>query len=74
MVWFNSVPNDNISDWSKSKAIADDKINVIHTLKFALGKVENIVGKRENAGYWYFLLFPPRFQKGREKLGLCGKS
>ena len=26
-------------------------------------RVENIVGKGENAGYQYFLLFPPCFQK-----------
>ena len=25
--------------------------------------VENIAGKRENAGYQYFLLFPQYFQK-----------
>ena len=27
--WFNSLPNDKILDWSKLKAVADDKINVI---------------------------------------------
>ena len=32
-------------------------------LKFVLGRVENIVGKRENAGYQHFLLFPQCFQK-----------
>ena len=26
--------------------------------KFALGRVENIVGKGENAGYQHLLLFP----------------
>ena len=46
----NSLPNDNIFDLLKSKAFADDKINVIQTLKFALRRVENIVGKGENAG------------------------
>ena len=30
-------------------------------LKFVLGRVENIVGKGENAGYQYFLLFPRCF-------------
>ena len=34
------------------------------------GKVENIVGKAENAGYQHFLLFPPCLQKS----GLCGKE
>ena len=30
--------------------------------KFVLGKVENIVGKGENAGYQHFLPFPQCFQ------------
>ena len=32
-------------------------------LKFVLGRVENIVGKGENAGYLHFLLFLQCFQK-----------
>ena len=32
-------------------------------LKFILGRIENIVGKGENAGYQHFLLFPQSFQK-----------
>ena len=35
-------------DVSKLKAVADDKINLIKS-DFFLGKVENIVGKGENA-------------------------
>ena len=31
--------------------------------KFVSELVENIVGKGENAGYQYFLLFPEYFQK-----------
>ena len=53
----NSLPNDKILDLPKLKAFADDKINVIQKLKFALGGVENIVGTEENAGYQYFLIF-----------------
>ena len=30
-------------------------------LKFVLGRVENIEGKGENAGYQHFLLVPPCF-------------
>ena len=52
-----------ILDWSKLKAFADNKINVAEKLKFILGRVENIVGKGENAGYKHFLLFPKCFQK-----------
>ena len=37
--------------------------NVTKKLKFVLGKVENIVGKGENAGYQHFLLLLQRFQK-----------
>ena len=45
------------------KAFADNNLNVYQKLKFALGRVENIVGKGENAGYQHFLLFPQCFQK-----------
>ena len=47
---FNSLPNDNILDLSKSKVFADDKIKVTENMKFVLRGVENIVGKGENAG------------------------
>ena len=59
----NSLPNDKILDWTKMKAFADDNINVTENLKPGFGRVENIVGKRENAGYQHFLLFPQFFQK-----------
>ena len=32
-------------------------------LKLVLGRVENIVGKGENAGHQHFLLLPQCFQK-----------
>ena len=51
-------------DLSKLKAFADDNLNVYQKLKFALGRVENIVGKGENAGYQHFLLFSTMFSKG----------
>ena len=70
----NSLPNDKILDWSNFKAFADNKINVVKKLKLALGTVENIVGKGENAGYQHFLLFPQCFQKapfsGSLKVGI----
>ena len=43
------------------KALPDDKINVTQKLKFVLERVENILGKGENAGYQHFLLFPKCF-------------
>ena len=60
---FNSLTNDKILDSSKLKAFAGDKINVTEKLKFVLGRVENIVGKGENAGFQHFLLFPQSFKK-----------
>ena len=48
-------------------------------LKYILGRVENIVGKGENAGYQHFLLFlqcfhTAFFYKGRQKSGLHDKG
>ena len=71
----NSVPNDKFFDWSKLKGLADDKINVTEKLKFRFGRLENIMGKGENAGYQHFLLFPQCFQKaslsGSLKVGIA---
>ena len=53
----NSLPNNKILDQSKLKGFADNKINMAQKLKFVFGRVENIVGKGENAGYQHFLLF-----------------
>ena len=52
-----------ILDWSKLQAFADNKINVAQKLKYALGTVENIMGKVENAGSWHFLLLLQCCQK-----------
>ena len=59
----NSQPIDKISDLSQFKVFADDKIRVTKKLKFVDGRLENIVGKRENAERQHFLLFPQCFQK-----------
>ena len=53
----NSLPNDKIWDWSELRAFADDKRNVIENLKILLGRLENIVGKGENAGYLFSQCF-----------------
>ena len=60
---FNSLPYNTILDLSKFKAFADDKIKVTQKFKFTFRRIENIVGKGENAGYQHFLLFPQCFQK-----------
>ena len=59
----NYLPNDKFSDWIKLKAFADYKRIVTRKLKFVLERVENILGKGENAGYQHFLLLPKCFQK-----------
>ena len=59
----NTLPNCEIWDLTELKAFADDNINVAQKVKLALGMVENIVRKGENAGYQHFLLFPQCFKK-----------
>ena len=59
----NTWPNNEILDWFKLKAFADDKINAAETMISLTDRVENIVGKGENAGYQHFLLFRQCFQK-----------
>ena len=44
------------------KALAYDKNAAKMTISVC-DRVENIVGKEENAGYHHFLLFPQCFQK-----------
>ena len=50
---FNSLPNDNLLNWTKFKASAD----VTEIMISDFGRVENVVGKGENASYQHFLLF-----------------
>ena len=64
----DSLPNDKILDWLKSKAFADNKIIVIEKMEFVLERVENTVGKEENAGYQHFFLFPQCFLKASSRL------
>ena len=59
----NPLPDDKILDWSKLKAFADDNLNVAKKVISLHDRVENIVGKGENAGYQHFLLFLQCFQK-----------
>ena len=70
----NPLSNNRILDWSKLQAFAEDKINVTQKLEVALERVENLVGKGENAGFQHLLLFPQCFQKatfsGSLKVGI----
>ena len=57
------VPNDKFRPVQiDSINFADDKINEME--KFLLGRVEDIVGKGENAGLPAFSPFPTMFSKG----------
>ena len=60
----NSLRNNRSLDWSSLKAFADNKINVTQKFEYVYWKVENIVGKGENAGYQHFILFTTMFWKG----------
>ena len=51
---FTSSPNDKILDVTKLNAFADDKVNVAQMLVSVFDRIENIVGKGENAGYKHF--------------------
>ena len=70
---FNPLPDNKISDWSKLKSLADDKLNVTQNIKVVFHRIENIVGKEENAGYKHFLLFPRCFQKAFSKNSSASK-
>ena len=61
--FFIPLPNDKILDVTKLKAFADNQLNIVKMTISRYDRVENIVGKGENAGYQHFLLFPPCFTK-----------
>ena len=70
----NSLPNVKFLDMAIFKAFADYKL-YIAIMTFSLcDRVENTVGKEENAGYQHFLLFPQGFPKpssiGSLKVGI----
>ena len=58
------LPDDKILALSKMKAFADGTLNVTQNSMSVFHRVENIVGKEENAGYQHFLLFLLCFSQG----------
>ena len=46
----------------QSKILSSGNV-LLKNMKFVFGRVENIVGKGENAEYQHFLLFPQMFSK-----------
>ena len=55
---FHPLPDDKSLAFSKLRPFADDNFIVAQ-----MGRVENIVGKGENASHQLFLLFLQRFLK-----------
>ena len=51
---------------TKLKALAADEFSDTKVVIPSFDRVENIVGKGENAGYQHFLLFPQYFQKASD--------
>ena len=49
--YVNSLPNDKVLDETKFKAFADDKLNNKKYNISLFDRVENFLGKGENAGY-----------------------
>ena len=58
-----TFPNDNNLDRTKLKTFADDKLNVAKMTISVINRVEDTLGKGENAGFQHFLLFPECFPK-----------
>ena len=77
----NSLRNDKTLDWSKLNAPADDKIKVLKLMIPDFDRVENIVGKGENAvsynafkGPFSYNAFKGHFTQDHQKSGLCRKK
>ena len=59
LVWLKEkTPTDKVLDLSKLKGSPDDKIDMTEEIKICSGRVENTVGKADNADYHNFLLNP----------------
>ena len=72
LVWerVNPLPHYKIQNFNISKLRAPENntsnaMQNIKNIKLVFHRIENIVGKGENAGYHHFLLYPQCFQKAR---------
>ena len=61
----------NFSQLSKLKAFADNTLNASKNMNFVSDRIENIVGKGENAGYPHFLFFAQYFKSFLPKSWDC---
>ena len=74
-----SLPNENILDWFKFNAFADDLISNLAGQEVIVSEsTENIVSKGENAAYQHFLLLTQGLQRNSSlawlKLWTYGKE
>ena len=67
---FNFLPNEKNYSLVEIESNCGRQNKLTEKLKFVLGRVENIVGQGENAGYQLFLLFPQRFKKASFSMSL----
>ena len=78
MVLFNSFSDDKILGLPKLKALAKDKSNVTQNINGVFHRIENTVGKEENASYQHFFfshnVFKRLFPPVRQKSSLCDKG
>ena len=65
-----SLQNDKLLDWTKLKAFADDKFQATKMKISVFDRVQNIVGKGENAGYTVKRVL----LQGHQKSGFCVKK
>ena len=61
LISFKPLSNDKFLDMTKSKAFSEDKLNSPKITISLCCRLENTLGKEENAGYQHFLLFPQCF-------------
>ena len=59
----NSLPHGKSLDLSKLRTFADDNFKVAQMVQVCCDRIENIVGKGENAGNNHFSI-PTMFSKG----------
>ena len=63
VIRINPLPDDKILGLPKLKAFVDNKLDVTRNVKVVFHRLENIVGKEENAGLPAFSSFPIMFLK-----------
>ena len=52
------LSNNKSLDWTELKACANNTVTITKVIIFLYNRVENSVGKGENAGDHHFFLFP----------------